>query len=47
MVKLQTSDTRRSVLQWYQIKKGSKDAGELLAAFEMYLVRYNIIWDLK
>jgi hypothetical protein len=26
-------------LQWYQIKKGDKMGGEILAAFELFLVR--------
>jgi hypothetical protein len=38
MVKLDPSDGRMPVLQWYEIKRGSESGGELLAAFELFLV---------
>ena len=38
MVKLDPSDARMPVLQWYEIKRGSESGGELLAAFELFLV---------
>ena len=38
MVKLDPSDARMPVLQWYPIKRGTEDGGELLAAFELFLV---------
>ena len=38
MVKLDPSDPRTPVLQWYSIKKGEQYGGELLAAFELMLV---------
>ncbi|PAA77701.1 hypothetical protein BOX15_Mlig001839g4 [Macrostomum lignano] len=37
MVKLDPTDPRRPVLQWHPIFKGSKEGGELLAAFELFL----------
>ena len=39
MVKLDPTDMRVPVLQWFRIKKGGQDGGELLAAFELFLVR--------
>ena len=38
MVKTDPTDPRTPVLQWYPIKKGDQDGGELLAAFELLLV---------
>lgn len=38
MVKLDPSDARMPVLQWYDIKRGNEDGGELLAAFELFLL---------
>ena len=38
MVKLDPNDARTPVLQWYEITRGKEDGGELLAAFELYLV---------
>ncbi|XP_061186415.1 myoferlin-like isoform X3 [Saccostrea echinata] len=38
MVKLDPSDARMPVLQWYPITRGPEDGGELLAAFELFLV---------
>ncbi|KAK3095803.1 hypothetical protein FSP39_019399 [Pinctada imbricata] len=38
MVKLDPSDARMPVLQWYPIKRGNEDGGELLAAFELFLL---------
>ena len=38
MVKLDPSDMRTPVLQWHDIKKGQQYGGELLAAFELFLV---------
>lgn len=38
MVKLDPGDARSPVLQWYEIKKGKDHGGELLAAFELFLV---------
>ncbi|XP_074642408.1 myoferlin-like [Tubulanus polymorphus] len=38
MVKLDPADPRTPVLQWFSITKGSKYGGELLAAFELFLV---------
>lgn len=38
MVKLDPSDARNPVLQWYQITKQNTPAGELLAAFELFLL---------
>ena len=38
MVKLDPGDMRMPVLQWYPIKKGPKEGGEMLAAFELFLV---------
>ena len=38
MVKLDPSDARMPVLQWYEIKRGSESGGELLAAFELFLL---------
>lgn len=38
VVKLDPNDNRQPVLlKWYDVKKGEKDAGELLAAFELFL----------
>ena len=43
MVKLDPNDARTPVLQWYEITRGKEDGGELLAAFELYLVsKYGI-----
>ena len=39
MVKLDPADMRSPVLQWFPIKKGPQEGGELLAAFELLLVR--------
>lgn len=39
MVKLDPSDARMPVLQWYDITRGNESGGELLAAFELFLVR--------
>ncbi|XP_070210966.1 myoferlin-like isoform X3 [Littorina saxatilis] len=36
MVKLDPTDARTPVLQWYEIKRGGKTGGELLAAFELF-----------
>ncbi|XP_065924822.1 myoferlin isoform X7 [Magallana gigas] len=38
MVKLDPADARMPVLQWYPISRGQEDGGELLAAFELFLV---------
>ena len=38
MVKLDPTDGRTPVLQWYTIKKGAQYGGELLAAFELFQV---------
>ncbi|XP_064630282.1 myoferlin-like isoform X1 [Lineus longissimus] len=38
LVKLDPSDGRTPVLQWHEFKKSGKYAGELLAAFELFLV---------
>ncbi|XP_061186440.1 myoferlin-like isoform X8 [Saccostrea echinata] len=38
MVKLDPSDARMPVLQWYPITRGPEDGGELLAAFELFLL---------
>lgn len=38
MVKLDPSDARSVVLQWYDIRRGKDSGGELLAAFELFLV---------
>lgn len=38
MVKLDPSDARMPVLQWYPITRGQEGGGELLAAFELFLV---------
>ncbi len=43
MVKLDPADMRSPVLQWFPIKKGPQDGGELLAAFELLLVRLYFI----
>ena len=40
MVKLDPGDARSPVLQWYEIKKGRDSGGELLAAFELFMVSY-------
>ncbi|KAL4231637.1 hypothetical protein ACF0H5_009217 [Mactra antiquata] len=41
MVKLDPSDARSVVLQWYEIKRGKESGGELLAAFELFLTKMN------
>ncbi|XP_056005331.1 dysferlin-like isoform X7 [Ostrea edulis] len=38
MVKLDPGDARMPVLQWYPITRGQEEGGELLAAFELFLV---------
>jgi len=38
MVKLDPGDARSPVLQWYPIYRGKEEGGELLAAFELFLV---------
>lgn len=38
IVKLNAKDPRRPVLQWHQLYKGNREAGELLAAFELFSV---------
>ena len=38
MVKLDPNDARTPVLQWHEIKRGKDEGGELLAAFELFLV---------
>ena len=38
MVKLDPTDMRTPVLQWFPIMKGATDGGELLAAFELFAV---------
>lgn len=38
MVKLDPSDARNPVLQWYQIQRQNNPTGELLAAFELFLL---------
>ncbi|KAH3789669.1 hypothetical protein DPMN_167855, partial [Dreissena polymorpha] len=38
MVKLDPSDARSPVLQWYEITRGKDQGGELLAAFELFLM---------
>ncbi|KAK3589425.1 hypothetical protein CHS0354_020754 [Potamilus streckersoni] len=38
MVKLDPGDARTPVLQWYEIRRGDKNGGELLAAFELFLI---------
>ncbi|XP_033757648.1 myoferlin-like isoform X3 [Pecten maximus] len=38
MVKLDPGDARMPVLQWYDIKRGNEEGGELLAAFELFLL---------
>lgn len=39
LVKLDPNDARSPVLQWYEIKRGKDDGGELLAAFELFLTK--------
>ena len=41
MVKTHPDDPRKPVLQWYNIMKGNREGGELLAAFELFLVKKN------
>ncbi|XP_056005332.1 myoferlin-like isoform X8 [Ostrea edulis] len=38
MVKLDPGDARMPVLQWYPITRGQEEGGELLAAFELFLL---------
>ncbi|CAG2195234.1 MYOF [Mytilus edulis] len=38
MVKLDPADARMPVLQWYEIKRNNDHGGELLAAFELFLL---------
>ncbi|XP_025096654.1 myoferlin-like isoform X4 [Pomacea canaliculata] len=38
MVKLDPADARTPVLQWYDIKRSSQQGGELLAAFELFML---------
>lgn len=42
MVKLDPADARMPVLQWYEIKRNNDHGGELLAAFELFLVRESL-----
>lgn len=44
MVKLDPADARMPVLQWYPIRRGQEDGGELLAAFELFLVGVKCIF---
>lgn len=43
LVKLDHSEDAHAVLQWYPVTKGSQAGGELLAAFELYLVCWFFI----
>ena len=43
MVKLDPSDARTPVLQWYKITRHEQDGGELLAAFELIKVGLKIL----
>lgn len=43
MVKLDPGDARMPVLQWYPITRGQEEGGELLAAFELFLVRFWLV----
>jgi hypothetical protein len=38
MVKLDPGDSRTPVLQWVTLNFGSKYAGEMLVAFELFMV---------
>ncbi|XP_059157039.1 myoferlin-like isoform X3 [Physella acuta] len=42
MVKLDPSDARTPVLQWYEINRHSQSGGELLAAFELIMIPDDI-----
>lgn len=42
MVKLDPTDIRTPVLQWYNITKGEQYGGELLAAFELLQVSFKV-----
>ena len=41
VVKLQGQGPPAPRLLWEPVKKGKEDAGEILAAFELYLVRFG------
>lgn len=43
LVKVNESSSSQAMLQWYEMKKGDKMAGELLAAFELFPVGPNIL----
>ena len=43
MVKLDPSDARMPVLQWYELKRNNEYGGELLAAFELFLVSSEVL----
>ena len=46
MVRLEGHQTPEPRLQWYKIKRGAEEGGELLAACELFLVRLLlfVIW---
>lgn len=44
MVKIDVDDTRRPILQWFDLEYEGEPAGKLLAAFELILVRWLFFW---
>lgn len=38
MVKLDPTDARTPILQWYDIERHGEKGGEMLAAFEIFMV---------
>lgn len=44
-MKLNGSQPPSPQLLWYDIKKGDEEAGEMLAAFELFLVRTVLLFQ--
>ena len=47
MVKLDPSDGRTPVLQWIELRFGHRYAGEMLVAFELFMVRHDLLHGLE